>query len=193
MKKSHHRRCRIYPCESWLCVLLFILIFIFKSMAKKNVLYGDAGRLKMLRRYQKLHEAVLLLLPLNELMLFSQKSYGAPQVTNDGVTIAKKFDLEDQSKIWVPNSSKDVASKTNDAAGDGYDDNNCSHLRDDIGSPVKSLRYQLSNSKWYETGCSWSIKRTLNTLVRSKHQMKSLLSQLSLLKNAKPTLMLWTR
>jgi chaperonin GroEL len=47
------------------------------------------------------------------------KSYGAPQVTNDGVTIAKEFDLEDPIENMGAELIKDVASKTNDAAGDG--------------------------------------------------------------------------
>ena len=88
-------------------------------MAKKNVLYWDAGRLKMLEGVKKLHEAVSATLGPKGRNVVFPKSYGAPQVTNDGVTIAKEFDLEDPIENMGAELIKDVASKTNDAAGDG--------------------------------------------------------------------------
>lgn len=88
-------------------------------MGKKQVMFGDAGRLKMLDGMKKLHEAVAgTLWPQGRNVIFS-KSYGAPQVTNDWVTIAKEFDLEDPVENMGAELIKDVASKTNDAAGDG--------------------------------------------------------------------------
>jgi chaperonin GroEL len=88
-------------------------------MAKKQVLFGDAGRLKMLEGVKKLHEAVSATLGPKGRNVVFPKSYGAPQVTNDGVTIAKEFDLEDPIENMGAELIKDVASKTNDAAGDG--------------------------------------------------------------------------
>ena len=88
-------------------------------MAKKQVLFGDAGRLKMLEGIKKLHEAVSCTLGPKGRNVVFPKSYGPPQVTNDGVTIAKEFDLEDPIENMGAELIKDVASKTNDAAGDG--------------------------------------------------------------------------
>ncbi len=88
-------------------------------MAKKDVLYGDAARAKMLDGVKKLYEAVASTLGPNGRNVIFPKSYGAPQVTNDGVTIAKEFDLEDPIENMGAELIKDVASKTNDAAGDG--------------------------------------------------------------------------
>ncbi len=88
-------------------------------MAKKQVIFGDAGRLKMLEGMKKLHEAVAGTLGPKGRNVIFPKSYGPPQVTNDGVTIAKEFDLEDPVENMGAELIKDVASKTNDAAGDG--------------------------------------------------------------------------
>jgi chaperonin GroEL len=88
-------------------------------MTKKQVIFGDAGRLKMLDGMKKLHEAVSGTLGPKGRNVIFPKSYGAPQVTNDGVTIAKEFDLEDPVENMGAELIKDVASKTNDAAGDG--------------------------------------------------------------------------
>ncbi|MBP6921412.1 chaperonin GroEL, partial [Candidatus Gracilibacteria bacterium] len=88
-------------------------------MAKKQVLFGDAGRQKMLEGVKKLHDAVSATLGPKGRNVVFPKSYGAPQVTNDGVTIAKEFDLEDPIENMGAELIKDVASKTNDAAGDG--------------------------------------------------------------------------
>lgn len=88
-------------------------------MSKKQVLFGDTGRLKMIAGMEKLHEAVASTLGPKGRNVIFPKSYGAPQVTNDGVTIAKEFDLEDPVENMGAELIKDVASKTNDAAGDG--------------------------------------------------------------------------
>jgi chaperonin GroEL len=88
-------------------------------MAKKQVLFGDAGRQKMLEGVKKLHDAVSATLGPKGRNVVFPKGYGAPQVTNDGVTIAKEFDLEDPIENMGAELIKDVASKTNDAAGDG--------------------------------------------------------------------------
>lgn len=88
-------------------------------MTKKQVIFGDVGRLRMLDGMKKLHDAVAGTLgPKGRNVVFS-KSYGPPQVANDGVTIAKEFDLEDPVENMGAELIKDVASKTNDAAGDG--------------------------------------------------------------------------
>ena len=85
-------------------------------MSKKQISFGDEGRLKMLAGMEKLHDAVASTLgPKGRNAIFS-RSYGAPQVTNDGVTIAKEIELEDSTENMGAELIKDAASKTNDAA-----------------------------------------------------------------------------
>ena len=52
-------------------------------------------------------------------MSFWKKGYSAPTITNDGVTIAKEIELEDKVENMGAEIAKEVASKTNDSAGDG--------------------------------------------------------------------------
>lgn len=87
-------------------------------MAKK-ILYWDEARLKMFAWVEKLAKTVTTTIwPKGRNVAF-ERSYGAPQVTNDGVTIAKEIELEDKvENMWV-DLIKEAASKTNDVAGDG--------------------------------------------------------------------------
>ena len=73
----------------------------------------------MFQWMEKLHEAVASTLGPKGRNAIFPKSYGAPQVTNDGVTIAKEIELEDPVENMGAELIKDAASKTNDAAGDG--------------------------------------------------------------------------
>ena len=88
-------------------------------MSKKQILFGDEGRLKMYEGMEKLYNAVSSTLGPKGRNAIFPRSYGAPQVTNDGVTIAKEVELEDNVENMGADLIKDAASKTNDAAGDG--------------------------------------------------------------------------
>lgn len=88
-------------------------------MSKKEVSFGDDGRLKMFAGMEKLYKAVASTLGPKGRNAIFPKSYGAPQVTNDGVTIAKEIELTDSIENMGAELIKDAASKTNDAAGDG--------------------------------------------------------------------------
>lgn len=85
----------------------------------KNILFGDEARLKMFAGMEKVAKTVVSTMgPKGRNVIFS-KSFGAPQVTNDGVTIAKEIELEDKIENMGADLIKEAASKTNDSAGDG--------------------------------------------------------------------------
>ncbi len=85
----------------------------------KQIHFGDEARLKMFAGMEKVAKTVTCTMgPKGRNVIFS-KSYGAPQVTNDGVTIAKEIELEDKIENMGAELIKEAASKTNDAAGDG--------------------------------------------------------------------------
>lgn len=85
----------------------------------KQIIFGDEARLRMFAGMGKINAAVTATLgPKGRNAIFS-KGYGAPQVTNDGVTIAKEIELEDKVENLGAELIKEAASKTNDAAGDG--------------------------------------------------------------------------
>lgn len=85
----------------------------------KNILFGDEARLKMFAGMEKVAKTVVSTMgPKGRNVIFS-KSFGAPQVTNDGVTIAKEIELEDKIENMGAELIKEAASKTNDSAGDG--------------------------------------------------------------------------
>lgn len=85
----------------------------------KTILFGDEARLQMFSGMEKVAKTVTATIgPKGRNVIFA-KSYGAPQVTNDGVTIAKEIELEDPIENMGAELIKEAASKTNDAAGDG--------------------------------------------------------------------------
>ncbi len=85
----------------------------------KQIHFGDEARLKMFAGMEKVAKTVTCTMgPKGRNVIFS-KSYWAPQVTNDGVTIAKEIELEDKIENMGAELIKEAASKTNDAAGDG--------------------------------------------------------------------------
>lgn len=85
----------------------------------KQIHFGDEARLQMFSGMEKVAKTVTATIgPKGRNVIFA-KSYGAPQVTNDGVTIAKEIELEDTIENMGAELIKEAASKTNDAAGDG--------------------------------------------------------------------------
>lgn len=85
----------------------------------KTLLFGDEARLQMFAGMEKVAKTVTATIgPKGRNVIFA-KSYGAPQITNDGVTIAKEIELADPIENMGAELIKEVASRTNDAAGDG--------------------------------------------------------------------------
>ena len=88
-------------------------------MAAKQVLFGSDAREKMLRGVNILANAVKVTLGPKGRNVVIDKSYGAPRSTKDGVTVAKEIELEDKFENMGAQMIREVASKTNDKAGDG--------------------------------------------------------------------------
>src|SRR5271154_812004 len=88
-------------------------------MPAKIVRFGQESREKILRGVNILADAVTVTLGPKGRNVVLEKSYGAPLVTKDGVTVAKEIELEDRLENMGAQMVKEVASKTSDVAGDG--------------------------------------------------------------------------
>lgn len=88
-------------------------------MAAKEVKFGDAGRKKMLTGVNTLADAVKATLGPKGRNVVLERSFGAPVITKDGVSVAKEIELKDRFENMGAQLVKDVASKANDEAGDG--------------------------------------------------------------------------
>src|SRR6476660_9150476 len=88
-------------------------------MAAKDVRFGSDARERMLRGVDILANAVKVTLGPKGRNVVLDKSYGAPRITKDGVTVAKDIELEDKFENMGAQLVREVASKTNDRAGDG--------------------------------------------------------------------------
>ena len=88
-------------------------------MAAKEVRFGQDARERMLRGIDILAEAVKVTLGPKGRNVVLEKSFGAPRVTKDGVTVAKDIELEDRFENMGAQMVREVASKTSDTAGDG--------------------------------------------------------------------------
>src|SRR5205814_319428 len=85
----------------------------------KQIKFSEQARRKMLAGVDKLADAVKVTLGPRGRSVVLDKSYGSPLITNDGVTIAKEIDLPDKFENVGASLVKEVATKTNDVAGDG--------------------------------------------------------------------------
>ena len=88
-------------------------------MAAKEVKFGTDARTKMLRGVDILADAVKVTLGPKGRNVVLDKSFGAPRITKDGVTVAKDIELSDKFENMGAQMVREVASKTNDVAGDG--------------------------------------------------------------------------
>src|SRR5574341_2494903 len=88
-------------------------------MAAKEVRFSEDARSKVLRGVNLLADAVTVTLGPRGRNVVLEKSWGAPLVTKDGVTVAKEMELPDKFENMGAQMVKEVASKTSDVAGDG--------------------------------------------------------------------------
>ena len=88
-------------------------------MAKKTLVFNELARKGLEAGVNKLADVVKVTLGPKGRNVVLEKKWGAPTITNDGVTIAKEVDLEDPYENMGAQLAKEVASKTNDVAGDG--------------------------------------------------------------------------
>ncbi|HET7628028.1 MAG TPA: chaperonin GroEL [Bacillales bacterium] len=85
----------------------------------KDLLFSESSRRAMFRGVEKLAKTVKVTLGPKGRNVVLEKSYGSPLITNDGVTIAKEIELDDPFENMGAKLVQEVASKTNDVAGDG--------------------------------------------------------------------------
>ena len=85
----------------------------------KDIKFSADARESLIAGVDKLADAVKVTLGPKGRNVILAKSYGAPTITNDGVTIAKEIELEDAFENMGAQLVKEVATKTNDVAGDG--------------------------------------------------------------------------
>jgi chaperonin GroL len=85
----------------------------------KDLIYGEDARRKLQAGVDKLADTVKITLGPKGRNVLINKAYGAPLITNDGVTIAREIELEDAAENMGAQLVKEVATKTNDVAGDG--------------------------------------------------------------------------
>ena len=88
-------------------------------MAAKDVKFGRDARERMLKGVDILANAVKVTLGPKGRNVVIDKSFGAPRITKDGVSVAKEIELEDKFENMGAQMLREVASKTNDVAGDG--------------------------------------------------------------------------
>ncbi|MEX0922595.1 MAG: chaperonin GroEL [Rhodovibrionaceae bacterium] len=88
-------------------------------MSAKDVKFGSDARQRMLRGVDILADAVKVTLGPKGRNVVLEKSFGAPRITKDGVTVAKEIELSDKFENMGAQMVREVASKTNDLAGDG--------------------------------------------------------------------------
>src|SRR6202046_84264 len=88
-------------------------------MAAKDVKFSTDARERLLRGVEILNNAVKATLGPKGRNVLIDKSYGAPRITKDGVTVAKEIELQNKFENMGAQLVREVASKTNDLAGDG--------------------------------------------------------------------------
>ena len=88
-------------------------------MSAKEVKFGDDARARMVNGVNILANAVKITLGPKGRNVVLDKSFGAPTVTKDGVSVAKEIELEDKFENMGAQMVKEVASQTSDVAGDG--------------------------------------------------------------------------
>ena len=88
-------------------------------MPAKVLLYDEEARRALERGVEKVASAVKVTLGPKGRNVVLEKKWGSPTITKDGVTVAKEIELEDPNENMGAQLVKEVASKTNDAAGDG--------------------------------------------------------------------------
>ncbi|MBX3690448.1 TCP-1/cpn60 chaperonin family protein, partial [Dokdonella sp.] len=88
-------------------------------MAAKEIRFGEDARARILRGVNTLANAVKATLGPKGRNVVLEKSFGAPTITKDGVSVAKEIELADKFENMGAQMVKEVASKTSDVAGDG--------------------------------------------------------------------------
>ena len=110
-------------------------------MTAKDVKFGDSARQRMLAGVNVLADAVKVTLGPKGRNVVLDKSFGAPTVTKDGVSVAKEIELKDKFENMGAQMVKEVASQTSDVAGDG--------------TTTATVLAQAILNEGLEVGCCW--------------------------------------
>ena len=125
----------------------------------KDIKFGAEARAALEAGVNKVADTVKVTLGPKGRNVVLDKTYGTPLITNDGVTIAKEIELEDSFENMGAQLIKEVASKTNDVAGDGYDDSDRSgtghgsRRHEEPGSRRESDRSEKGHEEGDRQGC----------------------------------------
>ena len=107
----------------------------------KEIVFGEEARKSLQAGIDKLANTVKITMGPKGRNVVLDKKFGAPLITNDGVTIAKEIELEDPFENMGAQVVKEVATKTNDAAGDG--------------TTTATLLAQATGARGHEEHCRW--------------------------------------
>ncbi len=88
-------------------------------MSAKQVIHGNSARQRMAKGAEEAVKAIAVTLGPKGRNVLIEKSFGAPRVTKDGVTVAKEMEFEDKFENMGAQMIKDICSKQNDISGDG--------------------------------------------------------------------------
>ena len=111
-------------------------------MAHKQVLFRSIAREKILRGATQLTDAIRVTLGPKSKSVLIQKKWGAPVVCNDGVTIAKEFDLKDPEENLGAQVLRQAAEKTGELVGDG------TSTATNAGATVWAKKYSTVSTSW---------------------------------------------
>jgi chaperonin GroEL len=114
-------------------------------MSAKEVKFNGDAREKMLRGVDILADAVKVTLGPKGRNVVIEKSFGAPRITKDGVTVAKEIELEDKFENMGAQMLKEVASKTADLAGDG-----------EVGKMIAEAMVAVGRPRAWRPSSRWS-------------------------------------
>src|SRR5262245_41060343 len=140
-------------------------------MAAKDVKFSGDARDRMLRGVDILANAVKVTLGPKGRNVVIDKSFGAPRITKDGVTVAKEIELEDKFENMGAQMVREVASKTNDLAGDGT--TTATVLAQAIVREGAKAVAAGMNPMDLKRGIDLAVAQVIDTLKKSSKKIKS--------------------
>ena len=145
-------------------------------MSAKTIRFGADARARVMKGVDVLADAVVVTLGPKGRHVALEKSWGAPTVTKDGVTVAKEIELEDKLENMGAQMVKEVASKTSDVAGDGTTTatvlaaGHHGRRRQD-GYRRATIRWRSSAASTRPSRKSWSPSRTFSKPVQGPKEI----------------------
>jgi len=138
-------------------------------MAAKEIKYTIDARDQLKKGIDKLANAVKITLGPKGRNVVIEKKFGAPQVTKDGVTVAKEIELKDRFENVGAQMVKEVASKTNDDAGDGT--TTATVLAQSIINVGMLYQYHVSNPMDLKRGIDKAVTKVIASLKKQSHEI----------------------